>query len=94
MDDVTDDVRRKRLVHRSRYRGFLESDLVFRKVAHELLPGLDAADLARYEALLEETDDDLWAWVTRRRAVPVRHDHALMARLQVMLGTHEWPLER
>lgn len=94
MDDVTDEVRRKRLLHRSRYRGFLESDLVFRKFAEVLLPGLSALDLARYEALLEESDQDLWAWVTGRRRVPARHDHAVMARLRALHGTSDWPLER
>ena len=53
-------VRRKRLLYRSRYRGSLESDLFFGRFATTWLDRLDEAELARYEALLEESDHDLF----------------------------------
>ena len=79
-DDLA--TRRKRLNHRSRYRGFLEADLVFGHFADRHLAELDGAELDRYETLLDEDDQDLWAWVTRQRPVPARHDHELMRQLQ------------
>jgi antitoxin CptB len=78
--------RRKRLLHRSRYRGFREADLVLGRFAERHLRELGPAELGQYERLLDETDEDLWAWVTRARPVPARHDHALMRRLQAFDG--------
>ncbi|MGH6914558.1 MAG: succinate dehydrogenase assembly factor 2 [Geminicoccales bacterium] len=68
-------VRRKRLVYRSRYRGCLESDLLFGRFADQYLRTLDPCQLDRYEALLGESDQDLLAWIFGRSPVPPRHDH-------------------
>jgi len=68
-------IRRKRLVHRSRYRGIREADIVFGKFADRHVKTMDKADLDRYEALLDESDHDLLAWLTGREAVPDRHNH-------------------
>ena len=68
-------VRRKRLVYRSRYRGCLESDLLFGQFADQYLRTFDGCQLDRYEALLEESDHDLLAWIFDRTPVPARHDH-------------------
>ena len=68
-------VRRKRLVHRSRYRGCREADIVFGKFADAHVRTMDASALDRYEALLEESDQDLLAWLTGREPVPDRYQH-------------------
>ena len=75
-------VRRKRLLYQSRYRGSLESDLFFGRFAATWLDKLDEAALDRYEALLQESDHDLFAWVTGRQPVPARHDNDVFARLR------------
>lgn len=75
-------VRRKRLLYRSRYRGSLESDLLFGRFADRHLASLNAAQLDRYEALLLESDHDLWAWIAGRRPVPEQHDHDVFHLLQ------------
>jgi antitoxin CptB len=74
--------RRKRLRHRSRYRGFREADLLFGAFADRHLDSLSEEQLDQYERLLDESDEALWAWVTGARPVPARHDHELMRRLQ------------
>lgn len=71
-------VRRKRLLYRSRYRGCLESDLLFGGFADQYLMTLDARQLDRYEALLDESDPDLLAWIFGRSAAPPRHDHDVL----------------
>ena len=71
----TQDVRRKRLIHRSRYRGVKESDLLFGQFAATYLPLLNDEQLNRYEALLDESDQDILAWVYGRAPSPPRHDH-------------------
>ena len=81
------DSRRKRLLYRSRYRGFLESDILFRRFAEGMLPRLTATQLDRYEALLEESDHDLYAWIVGHRPAPARHDHDVMALLRQVGGT-------
>jgi antitoxin CptB len=75
-------VRRKRLLYQSRYRGRLEGDLLFGGFAARHLPGLSAAQLDRYEALLQESDQDLFAWISGREPVPERHDHDVFRLLQ------------
>ena len=71
----TRELRCKRLVHRSRYRGAKESDLLFGQFAERHLGSLDEIQLDRYEALLDEADQDVLAWVYGRLPVPARHDH-------------------
>lgn len=71
-------VRRKRLLYQSRYRGCLESDLLFGGFADHYLMSLDARQLDRYEALLDESDQDVLAWVFGRSPVPPRHDHDVL----------------
>lgn len=75
-------VRRKRLLHQSRYRGFLESDLFFGRFAERHLSSLSDSQLDRYEALLGESDQDLFAWISGRATVPQRHDHDVFAMLR------------
>jgi antitoxin CptB len=75
-------IRRKRLLHRSRYRGILEGDLLFGRFAERHLDELDRVGLDRYEALLGESDQDLFDWIFGRAPVPARHDHELFRRLR------------
>lgn len=72
----------KRLMHRSRYRGFLEIDLILQRFATTMLPKLDADGVDAYEALLDEVDQDIFAWITKRQPVPARHDNQVMQQLQ------------
>ena len=77
----TEEFRRKRLAHRSRYRGAKESDLLFGQFAAAHLGGLDAGQLDRFEALVDEPDQDVLAWVYGRLPVPARHDNDVFALL-------------
>jgi len=67
--------RRKRLIHRSRYRGSREADLIFGRFADVHVKSMEPDALDRYEALIEESDQDLMAWVMGREPVPARHDN-------------------
>ena len=75
-------IRRKRLNSQSRYRGRLEGDLLLGRFAGRHLAGLDRTQLDRYEALLEESDHDLFAWISGQQRVPDRHDHDVFRLLQ------------
>lgn len=65
------DIARKRLIMRSMRRGIKEMDLILSDFASRALGGYDAAALATYEALLEESDLDLYRWVSGQVAAPV-----------------------
>jgi antitoxin CptB len=84
----------KRLRFRAWRRGFREADLVMGRFADEHGMALDDADLARFEALLEESDADVYAWIVGREPPPPRHDHALLGRMRDFAGTlHDLGLE-
>jgi antitoxin CptB len=75
-------VRRKRLLYRCRYRGFLESDLLLERFVGRHLDGLAEPQLDALEALLDEADQDVWAWVMGTSPVPPRHDNDVLALLR------------
>jgi antitoxin CptB len=66
-------VRERRLRLRSWRRGIREMDLILGGFADARLSGLSEAELAQYDALLSENDQDLYAWVSGREEVPEGH---------------------
>jgi succinate dehydrogenase flavin-adding protein (antitoxin of CptAB toxin-antitoxin module) len=64
------DIRRKRLLFRSRQRGMLETSLLLRAFAERHLDALDEDALDRFEVLLEANDNDLLDWVVGKKAPP------------------------
>jgi antitoxin CptB len=55
---------------RSMRRGIKEMDVILSRYAEAALPGMDAATLDTYEALLSENDQDLLYWVSGRDDPP------------------------
>ena len=72
------DIRRKRLLFRSRQRGMLETSLLLRAFAEDHLSSLDAGEIDRFEALLEANDNDLLDWIVGRKPVPATVDGHLL----------------
>jgi antitoxin CptB len=82
MDDPLE-IRRKRLLFRSRHRGTLEADLLIGSFAERHLPHFSAAQLDRFEALLEVNNDvALFDWITGRAAPPHECDHDVLQLLK------------
>ena len=67
-----DNPRLKRMQWHSR-RGMLELDLLLVPYAANCLPAMSDEDLADYEALLLEEDQDLFLWFTGRAEAPEQH---------------------
>ncbi|MFX8999947.1 succinate dehydrogenase assembly factor 2, partial [Acinetobacter baumannii] len=67
---MTDDKRRERLRYRSWHRGTREMDLLMGSFADAHLPSFSDEQLDRYEALLQESDPDIYDWITRQKPVP------------------------
>lgn len=72
------DIRRKRLLFRSNHRGMREIDVLVGGFARRHLDDLDDQQVIRFEALLEESDHDLFNWITGKKALPEGLDHDLI----------------
>lgn len=81
MGETRDD-RIKRLVYRSIYTGTKETDLLLGTFARRHLEGLSPQLLDEYEALIENSDPDLYMWISRRKPVPEAWNGEIMQRLQ------------
>ena len=68
----TPETRLKRMRLRSWRRGTKEMDLILGGFADTRLDTLGEADLALYDSLLEENDQDLYAWVSGAATPPDR----------------------
>jgi antitoxin CptB len=75
--------RRKRLQFRSWHRGTREMDLLLGGFADANLHVFTPDQLDRYEALLPQSDPDLYNWITGAEPIPAEHDHDVMRLLSV-----------
>lgn len=74
-------MRLRRLRYRAWHRGTREMDLILGPYADAKLLTMPAAELDRFEALLEEMDTDLFDWLMGNVPTPPDADHALLADL-------------
>jgi antitoxin CptB len=72
------ETRRKRLLFRAWHRGTRETDLLLGSFAESHLGGFDAAQLDRFETLLELDDPSLFDWIVGRSPPPPEHDSDVM----------------
>lgn len=62
--------------------GSNENDILFGGFAEKYLAQLTPEQVDRFEALIAETDTDLFNWVTAKEPVPERLDHDVMAMIK------------
>ena len=72
MADETREHQIKRLHMRSMRRGIKEMDLILSEYARTRLNTMSDTDLALYDSLLRENDQDLYQWVTGQAPVPAQ----------------------
>ena len=77
-DKQIDQQRRDRLRFRSWHRGTREMDLLLGSFADARLAEFTLAQLDMYEALLEQSDPDLYNWITGTEPVPAEHNNDVM----------------
>ena len=77
-----DAVRRKRLIYRSKQRGWLEVDLLLGSWASENVPTLSKDECDAYEHILNCETIDIFNFITGKDPVPPRLDTPVMKRLQ------------
>jgi len=80
---MTDELetRVKRLRYRSAHRGTKELDLIFGAFAARHLDAMSAAEIDRYEAILNADEHDIYGWLTGQAPVPPEHDNEVMAKI-------------
>ncbi len=76
------DARLKKLRFRAWRRGFREADLILGPFADKHVPTMTAADLDTFEALLEQPDQDLYAWIIETQPTPPAFDHEIMRQIK------------
>ncbi len=75
------EARKRRIRFRAGHRGMKETDLLFARLADEVLDGLDERGVAAFERLLDVPDVDIVAWVSGNAEVPAEHAGPLVDRL-------------
>ena len=75
------DARRKKLLFRSQHCGMKENDFLLGRFAAEHVENLSDEDLSAFEALLRESDNDIYNWVTGKEPAPADHDTPFLAAL-------------
>ncbi|MGA1804317.1 succinate dehydrogenase assembly factor 2 [Rhizobium sp. HT1-10] len=75
------DPRRKRILFRCWHRGLREMDLVFGQFADAELPTLSEVELAEFEVIMDEEDNDLARWILGTLPVPERFKTPLFERI-------------
>lgn len=76
------DARLKRLLFRAHHMGSNENDILFGGFAEKYLARLAPDQVDRFEALIAETDTDLFNWVTGKHSAPGHLDHDVMAMIR------------
>ncbi len=86
-ETVLDDnisIMRKRLTFRSWHRGTREIDLLLGKFADTHLGGMGEEQLALYDRFLNNSDPDIYNWITGQEPVPPSEDNEVVR----LLMTH------
>ena len=71
---IDHDSRLRRLKFRAWHRGFREADLILGPFADIHGPNLTPDQLDRFEALMEESDREIYAWIVGQEPTPERFD--------------------
>lgn len=66
----TVDIQRKKLRIRAWRRGFKEADLILGRFADQNLDSMSPDDVAAFEHLLDQPDQDIYGWIIRREEAP------------------------
>lgn len=87
--------RQRRIIYRSRQRGWLELDILFGGWAAKHVPSLHSEkDVAMVEALLDADTPDVLKWILGQEKPPPAHDNAILASMREYADGDGHVLER
>ncbi|MHA1543698.1 MAG: FAD assembly factor SdhE [Alphaproteobacteria bacterium] len=78
------DVRRKRLKYLAEHRGIKEADILLGRFVDQNLASFDDRDVDWFEALFNEQDVDILAWITGNVPPPDDFDTPMMDRMKTL----------
>ncbi|KAL4139540.1 hypothetical protein KRP22_003199 [Phytophthora ramorum] len=78
----SDEANRKRVIYRSKQRGWLEVDLLLGRWASLHVMELSSHELQQYEDILNEETIDIFNYISGKSPVPERLETPMMKRLQ------------
>lgn len=81
MSDTIDTLRKKLRIRAWR-RGFKEADLILGRFADARLDAMSEGEVREFERLLDQADQDLYAWIIGREALPEEFEGPVMTELQ------------
>lgn len=73
MNNTNRENRIKRLIYRSWYRGCKETDKILGQFAKEYLSRFSDSELDSFEAILEESDSDIFDWMSGKQQLPEKY---------------------
>lgn len=76
--------RLKRILFRSAHRGTKESDLILGPYAIAHAEQMSDAQLTEFEAFLEESDSDIWDWISGATQPPAEKYVQLLSELRAV----------
>jgi len=77
-----------RIQFRAWRRGFREADMVLGPFADAVAPTLDDDELTAFEALLDQEDQYLYAWIIGREPTPTEFEGPVMAAIRAYMREH------
>lgn len=80
------DVRRRRTRFRAWHRGMREMDLILGRFADAEIARLSEDEIDAFDALMEEQDRDLFAWLTGELPLAMRADTPFFHKLAAFTG--------
>ena len=80
--NAADPDRIKKLKFRAWRRGFREADLILGPFADQYLSGLGDADVDAFEVLMDQPDQDLYAWIIEREPTPAQFETPVMQQIR------------
>ena len=72
---------RRKLLFRSCHRGTKEMDVILGSFARDFLPTATDEEVEAYADLLNESDPDLYNWISVREPIPAENDNRILPRL-------------
>jgi antitoxin CptB len=73
---------KKRLIYKSSNRGWKETDLLLGEFTKRYIDDLDSSELKMLDLILDESDGDIFNWITKKTSVPEKHNNKIMHLLQ------------
>jgi len=71
----------KKLLYRSKNRGCREMDYILGSFAEKYLSSMDEKKLENYTLILDQNDNDLYTWITKKSSAPSSLDAEIINKL-------------